>query len=390
MSSGSFASFYPSVEAEARASLPSGSMPLIRRPLERRAPRAADPTPDMSSSAEASTKTPPFTGLSATEVEEICAAGKVQRHAAGDVLFRREEYGNSMFVLEEGEVELTFADGGSTKTQRAGDVFGELAFVTGWHLRTATARAVEPCRLRVIDEAAFAHLFNTQPRLLVRLLRHTCGYLLASEKQLNERLRKKNRELQSTLDYLRRTREEVDYQELLANTDQLTGLYNRRCLDRQLDKFIERAHDTGTDLALILVDVDDFKSVNDSHGHAAGDAVLRGIGAVISDCVRTSDLPCRFGGDEFAVVLTEMEASRALERAEAIRRRVERMVADPARSAISSSTSIGGATLRAGDSAHDLFERADAELYRAKELGRNRVCWQGRTVPAPADSDHRS
>lgn len=339
------------------------------------------------SSADTSSQAPPFTGFSAEEVAAICAAGEEKRCATGEVLFRREEYGDSMFVLEAGEVELTFADGVPQKFLHAGDVFGELAFITGRHLRTATARAKTQCRLRVIDAATFAHLFENQPRLLVRLLRHTCGYLLASEQRLNESLRRKNRELASTLDYLRRTREEVDYQELLANTDQVTGLYNRRCLDRQLEKFIQRAHATGTDLALILVDVDHFKEVNDTFGHTAGDEVLRGIGNVISDYVRSSDLPCRFGGDEFAVVLTEMESRMAVERAEGIRWRVERMVVDPERPEITATTSVGGAMLRAGEAAGELFERADAELYRAKNSGRNRVFWQGREVPRRTGPD---
>lgn len=324
---------------------------------------------------------PPFAGFSEEEVAAICTAGKVQNCQAGDVLFHRAEYGDSMFVLEAGDVELTFADGVSSKLLRGRAVFGELAFVTGRHLRSATATAKTDCRLRVIDEAAFERLYQAQPRLLVRLLRHTCGYLLASENQLTEQLRRKNRELQSTLDYLRRTREEVDYQELLANTDELTGLYNRRCLDRQLDKFIERAHDTGTGLALILVDVDDFKSVNDCHGHAVGDAVLRAIGATITDCVRTSDLPCRFGGDEFAIVLIEIEPERAVERAELIRWHTERLAPIPEDPEVGASASIGGAMLAGGESAVELFDRADKELYRAKELGRNRVCWQGRDVP---------
>ncbi len=280
-----------------------------------------------------------------------------------------------MFLIEEGEVELNFRDGVSKKSLSDGDVFGELAFVTGRHLRTATASALTHCRLRVIDETAFGHLLETQPRLLVRLLRHTSGYLLASEKRLRSSLRKKNRELESTLDYLRRTREEVGYQELLANTDELTGLYNRRCLDRQLDKFIERAHDTGAGLALILIDVDEFKGVNDTYGHAAGDAVLKGIGTVITECVRASDLPCRFGGDEFAVVLTEIEPVQAIERAEAIRSRIDRLVPVPKTPEIATSTSIGGAMLHAGESTAELFDHADKELYRAKDLGRNRVCW---------------
>ena len=173
------------------------------------------------SSTRPSPEPPPLDGSS--EVAAIFAAGQVRQCAGGEILFHRDEYGESMFLLEEGEVELTFVDGVSQKTQLQGDVFGELAFVTGRHLRTATARVMAPSRLRVIDKAAFDQLFETQPQLLVRLLRHTCGYLLVSENRLIDSLRKKNRELESTLDYLRRTRKEVDYQELLANTDQLTA-----------------------------------------------------------------------------------------------------------------------------------------------------------------------
>ncbi len=331
--------------------------------------------------------TPPFDGFAPDEVQAIRDAGQLRLYQTGEVLFRRDEIGASMFVIEDGEVELRFAGGVAKKSLSSGDVFGELAFVTGRHRRTATARAMTACRLRVIDETAFGRLLATKPRLLVRMLRHTCGYLLASENRLIASLRKKNRELESTLDYLRRTREEVDYQELLANTDQLTGLYNRRCFDHQLKKFIERAHDTGTGLALILVDTDEFKGVNDTYGHAAGDAVLQGISRVITECVRTSDLPCRFGGDEFAVVLTEIEPEQARERAEAIRTRVESLVPVPANPEITTSSSVGGAMLGSGESATDLFDRADKQLYRAKELGRNRACWQPPAIPgAPPKS----
>ncbi len=315
----------------------------------------------------------PLRSFTTEEVAAICEAGEVAGRSAGEILFRRGELGESMFLLEEGEIELRFVDGDPGKTLRAGDIFGELSFLTGRSRRTATARATTPCRLRILGEAAVDALFESQPRLLIRLLRRTCRYLLASEKRLIDSLKGKNRELEQTLDYLRRTREEVDYQELLANTDDLTGLYNRRCFDHQLTKFIERSAAGGSELALLLVDLDEFKQANDSLGHAGGDEVLRCVGRAITSCVRVSDLPCRFGGDEFAIVLLGIDAEHAHRRAKTLRRRVEEMSSGPE---LRVTASIGGTTLRAGETAAELFERADRQLYRAKHEGRNRVVWQ--------------
>ncbi|MCP4660256.1 MAG: GGDEF domain-containing protein, partial [bacterium] len=247
--------------------------------------------------------------------------------------------------------------------------------------------------LRVMDEEAVERLFAAQPRLLLKLLPRTCQYLLASEARLIADLRKTNLELEQNLDYLRRTKEEVDYQELLAHTDGLTGLYNRRCFDSQLRKFIGRSRATGVGMALILVDLDDFKAVNDALGHSTGDTVLRQVGEIITGSVRSSDLPCRFGGDEFAIVLTGIEATKARERAEDVRRRVAAMPSvkpgsEIAGSEIRVTASLGGTMFRPGEPPSALFDRADRQLYLAKTQGRNRVEWEegGRIFPAVASS----
>ena len=317
----------------------------------------------------------PLHGFSATEVEEICAAGTVRNCHPGEILFRRHEVGDSMFVIEDGEVEMIFVDSKPAKVLGPGEIFGELAFLTGNHLRTGTARARGACRLQVLDQDAVDRLFATRPRLLLNLLRRTCEYLLASEERLIASLRRKNRELEQSLDYLRRTQEEVDHQELLANTDELTGLYNRRCLDHQLRRFMERARKTGSGLALILADLDRFKQINDTWGHAKGDAVLRKVASVLTKSVRASDLPCRFGGDELAVVLCDVDAAHAQERAEALRAQVAEMRPVLRGLPLTVSVSVGGTMYEPGESVERLFERADAQLYRAKRGGRNRVAW---------------
>ncbi len=325
---------------------------------------------------------PPLRSLSPAEIGELTAAGTVRECAGDEILFQRGEIGDAMYVLEEGAVELIFVENGPGKVLRSGEVFGELAFILGRHPRTATARAMVPTRLRVMDARAVERLFAARPRLLLKLLRRTCEYLLASEDRLIADLRKKNQELVKTLDYLRRTKEEVGYQELLAHTDGLTGLYNRRCFDAQLGKFIARSEATGIAMTLILMDLDDFKAVNDALGHSTGDTVLRRVGEIITGSVRSSDLPCRFGGDEFAIVLTGIEAAKARERAEDVRRRVAAMPPVNSGSAIADAemrvtASLGGTMFRHGEPPAELFDRADRQLYLAKAQGRNRVEWEG-------------
>jgi diguanylate cyclase (GGDEF)-like protein len=156
----------------------------------------------------------------------------------------------------------------------------------------------------------------------------------------------------------------------LADLDALTGLHNRRYFHELLRREVARAHRYRRQLTLIVFDLDDFKAVNDRVGHLSGDAVLAEVAARVKAVVRSADIACRVGGDEFAVILPE--ASRA--EAERLATRIARAVrGETIGQAGTLHVSAGIAELAGGEDAAALFERADEALYRAKELGKART-----------------
>jgi two-component system, cell cycle response regulator len=162
----------------------------------------------------------------------------------------------------------------------------------------------------------------------------------------------------------------------LALTDELTGLYNRRYLCAHLDELFARASQDGTGAALLLFDIDHFKRVNDTYGHAAGDEVLRELAARAVGTVRSVDLVARFGGEEFAVVMPETDPAVAAAVAERLRLAIARepFALRSSGERMSITVSIGAAAMLArGDGREHLFKRADEALYEAKRTGRNRV-----------------
>jgi diguanylate cyclase (GGDEF)-like protein len=156
----------------------------------------------------------------------------------------------------------------------------------------------------------------------------------------------------------------------LADLDALTNLHNRRYFHETLAREVARAHRYDRRLALIVFDVDDFKTVNDRVGHLTGDAVLAEVAERVLSVVRSADVACRIGGDEFAVILPES----GIEDAQGLSERLQETVAArPIIQAGRLDVSAGVAELRQGDDAASLFERADEALYRAKESGKGRV-----------------
>jgi len=162
--------------------------------------------------------------------------------------------------------------------------------------------------------------------------------------------------------------------EALATLDSLTGLPNRRSFDLLAAQALQEAQRDCAPLVALLIDLDHFKALNDTHGHLAGDEVLRQFANVLQGSLRQSDILCRWGGEEFIVLLRETEGRQALDVAEKIRRRTEQLTFSYDEQPLRLTTSIGLSGLQPGDTLHALLTRADRALYRAKQAGRNRVC----------------
>jgi diguanylate cyclase (GGDEF)-like protein len=160
----------------------------------------------------------------------------------------------------------------------------------------------------------------------------------------------------------------------LASIDSLTGLLNRKAVLERADSEISRSERTGAPLSCLLMDLDGFKEVNDTHGHQTGDTALRRLAQVLGEQVRRHDVVSRYGGEEFLVLLPETSAGAGLVVAEKIRRAVSIEPFPGEGASLSMTISIGLAVKRRGESLDSFISRADTALYRAKAEGRNRVC----------------
>ena len=162
----------------------------------------------------------------------------------------------------------------------------------------------------------------------------------------------------------------------LAVTDALTGLHNRRYLDNHMKVLFARATARGRPLSVCITDIDRFKSVNDTHGHDAGDEVLKEVAARIRSTVRGADLACRFGGEEFVVVMPDTDSAAAALIAERLRNIIEQtpFVLKSTGASLNITASLGIACSRSGaETPEQLLKQADRALYDAKNSGRNRV-----------------
>jgi two-component system cell cycle response regulator len=176
--------------------------------------------------------------------------------------------------------------------------------------------------------------------------------------------------------YTERLRDNVQLSIEAAITDALTSLFNRRYMESHLGALVEQAISRGKPLAVLIIDIDYFKAINDGHGHDAGDDVLRDFAMRIKRSIRGIDLACRYGGEEFVIVMPETDMAVAAMVAERLRRRIaaEPFAVQQGTRSLPVTISIGIAGLRGKeDNAAGILKRADQALYRAKRDGRNRV-----------------
>lgn len=193
--------------------------------------------------------------------------------------------------------------------------------------------------------------------------------ILKSNTRLNKRLETANYDL-GTL------QQQLEFQRSAALTDPLTGLANRRAFDQIMSAAMERANTDHQPLTVLMVDIDHFKKVNDTHGHLVGDQALRFVANVLVESVRGDDVVSRYGGEEFAIILigTSMEGAKLV--AEKIRVRVADRPLMRVRTGISIgriTVSIGAALYKNGETVEQFVDRADHALYAAKQQGRDRV-----------------
>ncbi|MGZ5780275.1 MAG: sensor domain-containing diguanylate cyclase [Burkholderiaceae bacterium] len=246
-------------------------------------------------------------------------------------------------------------------------------------LKTARTLFIAPIRHQKKPIGVFAFYSLTKPLTLSetdqQLLERLSSFLgtAITNCQIYATSQKQNVEI----GYLnQRLQEKVVKLAEQASTDELTGLFNFRTFEEELAKCLlesKRASDKN-ELSLLLIDIDHFKNFNDTYGHAAGNDVLAGVAHEITKLIRQTDMACRYGGEEFVVILPKCDLSGAMLLAERIRSILEKHKFATCAGARSVTVSIGCAMSHPDDTHQALFARADEALYQAKNTGRNRIC----------------
>lgn len=199
--------------------------------------------------------------------------------------------------------------------------------------------------------------------LMLAAMMPAMSVLAAQLSRLRARLKSQARNLAEALAQI----------QVLATRDDLTGLVNRRVMCDLLDKERQRAARHGTGFCVAMLDLDHFKHVNDTHGHAAGDAVLKAVAREGTRSLRGTDTLCRWGGEEFVLLMPGAPLQAASEAAERLRRALEQLLVPAGDSVVTLTISAGVAEYRPGEAGAAVVERADRALYQAKAQGRNQV-----------------
>lgn len=236
-----------------------------------------------------------------------------------------------------------------------------------------------------LDGASYAHKELKINHRIEDVARHSCSYNLnlmddnLGTLEFSRAIRFTEEQLE-VIEYLLSAalyplRNAIEYQKALklAHHDPLTGIANRMSMTASLEREVNRSQRYGLPLSMLMIDLDHFKSVNDSYGHSTGDMVLKEAVRCIKQELRLSDQPFRFGGEEFVVLLTDTNLEAAQIVAERIRNCIESSTVINNEFSVRFTTSIGVAELGNEDSEQSLFDHADNALYLAKSEGRNRV-----------------
>lgn len=299
-----------------------------------------------------------FAELPSALLDAIASRCPLRELAAGAAVLTAGESNDRMFVVLQGCLSVHLGDGTapSVAELRTGDTVGELSAIDQ-RPASATVIARTDSTLLAIDEAMFWHICHASHVFSLRLMR-----------TLVQKLRDSNHGMQAKI-------EQCANLKAVSERDALTGAQSRRWLDETLPGMCQDHRRDGTALCIAVVDVDHFKRINDTHGHQAGDRVLRELATLLRAHLRPTDFVARFGGEEFVIVLPFAPLTGARVAAERIRDAVSRALIrhDAETPALQLTVSIGLAELGSVDDEASMFAQADAALYRAKRNGRNRI-----------------
>lgn len=289
---------------------------------------------------------------------ELIAAARQRKLLEGEVLIEQGRRHACMFLVLRGElsVHLDSPDADPVAVIGPGETVGELSVLDG-SAASAFVVAKETVRLLEVAEEDFWTLTNASHAFAVNLLLKLAERLRANNAQVSQNVQKRRQ------------------YERAAMFDGLTGIHNRRWLDETLHRMVRRAEGGGGALSLSLIDIDHFKSFNDTYGHAAGDHVLTVVATTLASNLRPTDLVARFGGEEFVIIFPTTALDDAVIAAERVREAVanEALVTPDGTELPSVTISMGVAELHDGMTVPELLKLADHAMYRAKQAGRNRV-----------------
>jgi diguanylate cyclase (GGDEF)-like protein len=296
------------------------------------------------------------------ETQQDAGRLQVSHFGAGEFVVQENDPGEQFFVIRGGQVAVIKGERDAYTilgVRQRGDVIGEMSLIEN-EPRHASIIAITPVSVWVLQATMFQEFLSQNPSITFELL-----------KMLSRRIRKSDEERIRSQTRLRQQAVQLQTISQQAYLDPLTGVFNRRYLDEALQLNFERADGS---VGILILDIDYFKKVNDTYGHAAGDLVLRETAQLMRKSVRARDLVCRYGGEEFVILLPDIDAKNLRRTAEKIRTRFEKLIFHFEAQEIRATISIGAALYpEHGNDPEALLQLADQALYASKHNGRNRV-----------------
>ncbi len=276
--------------------------------------------------------------------------------AAGTTILEEGTLNDAIYIVLAGGVSIRLgsADAEPLVELGVGACVGELSILSQLDVSAFVTSSLDSTLLMIRDEQLWSLIANSHA-FACNLLRLMSG-----------RIREDNTRLRESL-------EAQKHFARASRVDALTGLYNRRGLDEVMRRQCQRSARDGNALSLLLIDIDNFKKINDTFGHLRGDEALKCVADALRASTRPTDLAARYGGEEFALVLHDIDLFAAAEIGERIRDDIARARLPATGSEIAMTVSVGVAELETNADPESLMADADRALYRAKRLGRNRV-----------------